>query len=419
MCICVPGLSSVMAGQLIERGKNTWFVRIYLGRGADGKRQYLSKTIHGTKKQAQTWLNKTLTERDAGVAIKPAQQTLGEYLDHWLESAAKPRVRPKTFAGYSDMLDRHIRPTLGLRPLSKLTPLEIQRAFHAMAERGLSARSIEYTRMILKQALKQAISWRLMVFNPCEGVQIPRQERREMQALAPDQARKFLAVVRGTQHGALFELALTTGLRPSEYCALKWDDINFERGTLSVVRSIDFQPGGGWLLEETKTRGSRRVVRLLPSVLHALAGHRLRQEEDRKNAGDDWRDEGFVFTNEKGSPVDRHNLANRHFKKILTEAGLPPIRLYDLRHTAATLSLAAGVPVKVVSEMLGHSGVALTLDVYSHVLPHMQEEAVQRVAALLEGENGIEWPEQTVSTQTAKRHTRGTQRKTQKNQLVM
>ncbi|MBE0657372.1 MAG: tyrosine-type recombinase/integrase family protein [Bryobacteraceae bacterium] len=169
-----------MAGQLIERGKNTWLVRVYLGRDADGKRQSLSKTIHGTKKQAQTWLNKTLTERDAGVAIKPAQQTLGEYLDHWLESAAKPRVRPKTFAGYSDMLNRHIRPALGLRPLSKLTPLEIQRVFHAMAERGLSARSIEYTRMILKQALKQAVSWRLLVFNPCEGVQIPRQERREM-----------------------------------------------------------------------------------------------------------------------------------------------------------------------------------------------------------------------------------------------
>ncbi|MBE0657373.1 MAG: site-specific integrase [Bryobacteraceae bacterium] len=115
----------------------------------------------------------------------------------------------------------------------------------------------------------------------------------------PDQARKFLAVVRGTQHGALFELALTTGLRPSEYCALKWDDINFERGTLSFVRSIDFQPGGGWLLEETKTKGSRRVVRLLPSALHALAGHKLRQEEDRERAGDDWLNEGFVFTNER------------------------------------------------------------------------------------------------------------------------
>ena len=305
MCSSVHGLCLIMAGQLIERGKNTWLVRVYLGRDAHGKRQYLSKTIHGTKKQAQTWLNKTLTDRDAGVAVKPAQQTLGEYLDHWLESAAKPRVRPKTFAGYSDMLNRHIRPTLGLRPLSKLTPLEIQRAFHAMAERGLSPRSIEYTRMILKQALKQAVSWRLLVFNPCEGVQIPRQERREMQALTPDQARKFLAIVRGTQYGALFELALTTGLRPSEYCALKWEDIDFERGTLSVVRSIDFQPGGGWLLEETKTKGSRRVVRMLPSVLHALASHRLQQQECRQESGEDWRDEGFVFTNEKGSPLDR------------------------------------------------------------------------------------------------------------------
>ena len=240
-----------------------------------------------------------------------------------------------------------------------------------------------------------------------------------MQALAPDQARKFLSVVRGTQHGALFELALTTGLRPSEYCALKWEDVNFERGTLSVVRSIDFQPGGGWLLEETKTPRSRRVVRLLPSVLHALAEHKLRQEADRARAGDEWHDTGFVFTNEKGSPVDRHNLANRHFKKLLAEAGLPQIRLYDLRHTAATLSLSAGIPVKVVSEMLGHASVAMTLDVYSHVLPHMQEEAVQRMASLLDGENGTEWSEPATGAPSPNRHTRGTQGRIPKKSIVM
>jgi integrase len=240
-----------------------------------------------------------------------------------------------------------------------------------------------------------------------------------MQALTPDQARKFLAVVRGTHHGALFELAVTTGLRPSEYCALKWDDIDFERGTLSVVRSIDLQRGGGWLLEETKTKGSRRVVRLLPSVLHALVAHRQHQEKQREVAGKEWIESGFLFTNEKGSPVDRHNLTNRHFRPILKEAELPRIRLYDLRHTAATLSLAAGIPVKVVSEMLGHASVALTLDVYSHVLPHMQEEAVQRMAALLEGESGVEWPERVVGAQTADRHTTGTQRKAKKSQTVM
>jgi integrase len=154
-------------------------------------------------------------------------------------------------------------------------------------------------------------------------------------------------------------------------------------------------------------------------VLHALAEHKLRQEADRARAGGEWQEAGFVFTNEKGSPVDRHNLANRHFKKLLAEAGLPQIRLCDLRHTAATLSLSAGIPVKVVSEMLGHASVAMTLDVHSHVLPHMQEEAVQRMASLLDGENGTEWPEPVVGAPTPKRHTTRTQRKISKEPVVM
>jgi len=359
-----------------------------------------TSTRPSTARARPPWLNQRLTERDAGVAVKPAQQTLNEYLDRWLETAAKPKVRPKTLLGYRNLLDCHIRPALGTRPLGKISPLEVQQAFQTMQEKGLSARTIEYARMILKQAFRQAIQWRLLTFNPCDGVPIPRRERREMQALSPEQARRFLAVARGTRHGALFELALTTGLRPSEYLALKWEDIDFERGTLSVVRSLDAEPGGGYRLEETKTRNSRRVVKLLPGVLSALLEHRQAQQRQREEAGERWKEQGFVFTNELGGPLERHNLAHRHLRKILEEAGLPQIRLYDLRHTAATLALSAGVPVKVVSEMLGHSSVALTLDVYSHVLPHMQEDAARRMAALLEDSGGEEAP---------KRHTIGTQ----------
>jgi len=389
-----------MAGQIISRGKNVWLVRIYLGRDETGKRIYLNKTIHGPRKAAQAWLNQRLTEHDAGIAVKPAQQTLNEYLDRWLETAVKPKVRPKTWMGYRSLLHNHIRPALGARPLAKIKPLEVQQAFQDMIDRGLSARTIEYTRMVLRQAFKQAIQWRLLTFNPCDGVQIPRRQRREMQALSPEQARRFLVVARGTRYGMLFELAITTGLRPSEYLALKWEDIDFERGTLSVVRSLDAMPGGGYRLEETKTRNSRRVVKLLPGVLRALLEHRQAQQRLREEAGERWNEQGFVFTNAEGGPLDGHNLSSRHLRRILKEAGLPQIRLYDLRHTAATLALSAGVPVKVVSEMLGHSSVALTLDVYSHVLPHMQEDAARRMAALMEDSGGH---------LAAERHTIGTQ----------
>ncbi len=375
-----------MAGQIISRGKRTWLIRIYIGRNESGKRKYLNKTLHGTKKEAQSWLSARLRDRDIGIAIQPAQQTLGEYLDRWLESAAKAKVRPNTFAGYQATLRRYVRPELGGLPLSKITPVEVQALYNRLTESGLSPRTVQYTNMILKQAFKQAIQWRLLAFNPCDGVSLPRQVRHEMKVLNPDQARRFLAVAHQDRYGTLFELALTTGLRPSEYMALKWSDLDLGRGVLSINRSIEFLPGGGWRFSENKTNRSRRTVKLLAGVVHALAEHKALQEAECETAGKQWTDNDLVFTNELGGPVQRRNLVRRHLRRILEAADLPRIRLYDLRHTAATLALAAGTPIKVVSEMLGHASSALTMDVYSHVLPHMQDEAASRMEALLAGE---------------------------------
>jgi len=393
-----------MAGQIISRGKSTWLVRVYIGRDEGGKRKYLNKTVHGNKKAADRWLTKALRDKDLGVEIEPAQDTLNEFLDKWLDGAAKAKVRPRTFAGYQDTMRRYIRPHLGSRPLAKLGTLEIQTVYNKLSESGLSPRTIAYTHMILKQALKQAIQWRLLIHNPCDGVKPPRQVRNEMQVLDPRQARKFLAGCKNQKNGPVFELAMTTGLRPSEYLALKWSDVDLEKGTVSINRSIDILPGGGWAFDENKTGRSRRTVKLHSSVAQMLGEHHVGQEQEHLQAGEKWTHHNLVFTNETGGPVDRHNLSNRDFRRILTNAGLPQIRLYDLRHTAATLALVAGVPVKVVSEQLGHASVALTLDTYSHVLPHMQDDAAAKVEALLAG------GEARGDAKATKRHTMGTQR---------
>jgi len=379
-------------------------VRVYIGRDDAGKRSYLNQTIHGTKKDAQAWLTSKLRDRDMGAAIEPATMPLNDYLDKWLETVAKAKVRPKTFTGYGYVLARYVRPELGRRPLAKLTPLEIQTLYNRLKEGGLSPRTIQYTNMILKQGLRQAVRWRLLFHNPCEDVKVPRQERKEMQAFDPSQARRFLAAAREDRHGVVFELALTSGLRPSEYLALKWPDFDPARGTVSVNRSIDLLPGGGWQFAENKTGRSRRTVKLHSNVVASLLEWKRRQEADREQADEKWTEHGLMFTNETGGPVDRHNLVSRHFRPILKATGLPAIRLYDLRHTAATLALSAGVPAKVVSEMLGHASVMLTLDTYSHVLPHMQDDAAAKVEALLMGE------EPHIGTQAGKRHTIGTQR---------
>ncbi|MCZ2153793.1 MAG: site-specific integrase [Bryobacterales bacterium] len=261
--------------------------------------------------------------------------------------------------------------------------------------------------MILNQALKQAVLWRILVFNPCDAAKPPRQEKTEMRALSPEQARRFLAVAREDDYAALWELALTTGMRPSEYLALQWSDIDWRNGTVHIQRSIDRMPNGEWSFGENKTRRSRRPVKLSQGTLDALRQWREVQDGVRRDAGERWQEHGLIFTAANGSPADRHNLTRRRFRAILETAGLPAIRLYDLRHTYATLALSAGVPVKVVSEQLGHAGVALTLDVYSHVLPHMQDDAVSKVEALLAGDGGT--PEAHQNAHHAKNwHTIGT-----------
>lgn len=355
-------------------------MRWFDGRDNKGRRKYASKLVHGTKKDAQAELNKVLHGRNEGTYIEPSKKSLDEYLDQWLEVAARPKVRAKAYHEYAAMMRRYIRPHLGARTLAKVTALDIQAVYQGMQERGLSSRTVRYTHMVLRQALAQAVKWRLLSFNPADAVELPRQKHKEMRAMTPTEVRAFLAEAEGDRYETLFLLAVTTGLRPSEYLALKWDDINLKKGSLAVRRTVTRE---GRKFEEVKTARSRRTVKLQRRVVLALLEHRDRQAFERKKAGDRWQDYGLVFTSEIGTPAVQHNLKRRHFQPACERAGLTGFRLYDLRHTAATLALAAGVPPKVVSEMLGHSSAAFTMDVYSHVLPHMQEDAVARMEAML------------------------------------
>jgi integrase len=214
-------------------------------------------------------------------------------------------------------------------------------------------------------------------------VDLPKQARGEIQVLNPQQARDFLKEAAQDRYHVLFAVALTTGMRPSEYLALKWPDVNFSKGTVSVARTLEPIKGGGWRFADTKRARSRRLVKLQGSILKLLADYRDAQAPERAAGVGDVAAADLIFVNTNGNPVNERNLVQRNFQVILERAQLPRIRLYDLRHTAATLALGAGVPAKVVSEQLGHASVAFTLDTYSHVLPHMQEAAAAQMEALL------------------------------------
>ena len=373
------------AGQLIQRGKDSFLLRVFLGRDATtGRRRYRNVSFRGNKTAAQKKLNSLLRDGDLGLLIEPARTTVGEYLDQWIESAAKVRVRPRTLQGYEELLDRYIRPSLGNCRLAKLTPLEIQRTYARLLEQGLSPKTVRHAHGVLRAALNQAIKWRLLVTNPALAVELPKLRKKEMAALSPEQAVRFLRHAADDRLGALFALALTTGMRPGEYLALKWKDFDLQNGTVVVRRTLARREDGGWEFAEPKTAQSARSIPLPPTVVRALLEHRRLQAAEKLKSGEKYETHDLVFAGPRGHALQLRNLVNRHFKPILKTARLPEsIRLYDLRHSCATLLLSQGEHPKVVSERLGHASVTLTLDTYSHVLPTMQQQAAERLEQAL------------------------------------
>lgn len=378
-----------MAGQIERRGPRTFRLRWFLGRDTHtGKRRYGSKTVRGTKREADQALREILRQRDLGVLVESRSVALDHYLDQWLERSAALRLRERTVADYREILSRYVRPSLGAKRLDRLHPLDVQGMIRDLEARGLSPRTIRYAHSVLSGALRQAVRWRMIASNPCGLVDLPRRRPREMRALTPEEADAFRAAIAGTRFEALFLVLLATGIRPGEALGLCWDAVDLEAGRLAIRRTLARRKKGEeWRLEEPKTAKSRRVVPLPRPVVAALRSHRAAQAKERMALGAAYGERGLVFANEAGDPIDHRSIVRCHFKPALRRAELPQtIRLYDLRHSYASLALAAGAHVKVVSERLGHASTTMTLDVYSHVLPSMESDATERVEALLFGE---------------------------------
>lgn len=378
-------------GQLISRkaksGETTWLVRISLGRDAQGKRRFHNKTIRGNKKDAERYLTKKLREFDEGDLVEPSQMTLNEFLDRWLEGAARPRVRPRTLQDYRRFLN-YVREHLGQRRLDSLGPLDIQGFYTSLGER-LSAHAVVHTHRVLSSALAQAVKWRMLARNPAKGASVPAEPRREMCVLTAEEAGRFRKEAAKHPRGFAFTFTLAMGMRPGEVQALQWKDVDLEAGKIVVTRSLVRLKDKGrnrWEFGEPKTRTGRRTLPLPQSLVRGLAAHRASQAQHRLRMGSVYQDFDLVFASDTGTPLDGDDESRRVLKAILKEASLPSrLRWYDLRHTCATLLLAAGENPKVVSERLGHTKVAFTLDRYSHVLPGMQEGASQRLETLLFG----------------------------------
>ncbi len=317
-----------------------------------------------------------------GLPVSAGTHSLRAYLDYWL-IVCRTRLRPITLVTYARDV-RRLTAALGDVPIRHLTPGLIQSAYASLLEIGFSKRTVEKTHAVLHRALDQAMHWGLTARNPTELVSPPRPVRREMTALTGPQFQELLRLADGSRWYPLWVLLGTSGLRVGEALGLQWQDVDLIAGRLAVRNTLQRQPGIGFLLGPPKTEKSPRTIYLSRLARGALEQQRERQCRDRETSKR-WQQTSFVFTNRHGRAVGP-GAVNRALTRALHDAGLPRIRVHDLRHTTASLLLEAGTHPKVVQDLLGHSTIQLTLDTYSHVVPALHRQAARTMDRLLSRE---------------------------------
>jgi integrase len=352
-------------GSLTLRKDGLWAARI----SHEGKRI----AVYGkTKEEARQKLRALQRKQDQGLPLLTSQMLLKDYLTQWLETI-RHRVRPKTFVDYEVVVRLHITPRLGHIRLAKLTPEDVDKAWSAMLRDGISASVVEYANRRLSKALNDAMKRQLIFRNPCQAVSPPKPLRRELYVPDAHAVHQFLETARNTEY---YE-ALYTGLRRGEVLALCWRDVDLEMGTISVTRSLYRAKGGQSIIQDPKTAKGRRLVSLTPSTALMLRSLKERQEADGLLQGYLVEKDSPVFRYRDGSPILPRDFSAA-FTKIMHRAGLEGYRLHDARHAHASLMLKQGVHPKIVQERLGHAKVGTTLDIYSHVVPGLQQAAALR-----------------------------------------
>lgn len=366
-------------GSIFRRKDGRWSGQAYVLLPSGGRSR---RVVYGkTRAEVHQKVTALVRQSHQGVVAPNGQIKLGDYLHEWLEDTARRHLRPRTFQNYELMVRLHLVPTLGQRRLDRITAADVRGLLNAKSDSGLSASTVKHIHAVLRVALEQAVRDDILVRNVARLVKSPALDAEPVEPLDVDEARRLLAVSKDDRLHALWAAALSIGLRKGEALGLRWEDVDFEEGRVRVVQQLQ-RIDGSLRLDPPKTRGSRRTIPVPPVCIDALLSHRVRQKEERAALGEYWKESGLVFTTQFGTPIDPRNV-NRWFDALCKRAGVPRVRVHDLRHTCASLLLAQGVHPRVVMEILGHSQISMTMNTYSHVLPGVQEEAAKRMQDLL------------------------------------
>lgn len=376
----------------VTKKNNRYYVVIDLGRDERDRRKRKWHGGYRTKREAEQALSVILASVGDGTYVTPDRRRLGAYMrEEWLP-AVRESVRSSTWDSYQRNIVLHISPRLGSVPLQKLTTAHVNRFYADLLREGrsdgsggLSAKTVRYVHTILHKALGDAVAWNLVPRNVASVARVPKVAAAgtSMRTWTSEQLRWFLDGVHDDRMYAAWLVSATTGMRRGEVLGLRWEDVDFERARLSIRQTI---VSVAYKVEFStpKTARGRRSLALDTTTVKALRSHRAQQATERLAWGEAYDDNDLVFPREDGRPTHPDRFTQM-FERASASCSLPRIRLHDLRHTYATLSLQAGVHPKVVSERLGHATVAFTLDVYSHAVPAMEEKAAQDVADLIFG----------------------------------
>jgi integrase len=363
-----------------------WFVP-----GPDGQRVQRTKGGFRTKDEARGHLTEVLGSLQSGSYVEPRKVSVSSWVrDTWLPARRSEGLRPSTIASYETVMEKWVLPRIGGVQLSQLTAKTVQKLYDdlrsdgsTLGRGGLSGRSVQYAATVLRMALQYAVRQQALSRNPAAQVRRPKAEQAEMQAWSAQEAGAFLKSVAKDRLYAAWLLLLTRGPRRGEMVGLRWSDVDLEASRLSIVRTRVLVKGKE-STSSPKTDAGRRTIPLDAQLVAALKAHKVRQKEERLQWGPAWTDSGHVFTREDGTPLHPEYLSTA-FEGHVKAAKLRSIRLHDLRHTAATLALKAGIPTEYVAQWLGHSSASITRDLYQHVTPSMSEEAAARLTALVLG----------------------------------
>lgn len=364
-------------GSVFQRKDGRWVVQIEIGDGTR-KHYYVKTQKEGIKK-----LREAQNELEKGTLATGPQRKLKDYLEDWIENVHKDKLRISTYVKYKKLIKYIVEDNLGDVWLQKLAPEQVRRFYTKMGakkEKGgreLSSKTVHGIHGVLSLALDNAVLWNYIGQNVCDRVKPPKVVSREGTPLTLEQAQELLSNVRGHRLEVLLMMAVITGMRCGELLALRWSNIDFERQKLLVLHTVSYIPHYGYVETEPKTKAGKRLISLPLFFVDILKQHRVQQLEQRLKVGDTWENRDLVFPDLHGGYFNSNYLL-RLFKKLLQEAGVPHMHFHDLRHSAATILLSMGVNMKAVQELLGHSDIAITLGIYGHLLPSMQQEIVDK-----------------------------------------